>query len=217
MKDSQGLSLIEVLIVLAIVVLFISLGFFAFPKQIKKVRDSQRKEDLEKIRVAFEDYYSDTNCYPPLSVLDNCGGDDLRPYLDKIPCDPVTKQPYKHIGGLKSLDNPNCFFWFKVYTWLENEGDLAIAKLGLDRGGPYAIDGAPVNYGVASPNETVSVVPSSAFVCPTGVIAEPVACSSFPEGACGTLDLGCCPYSGTGYIYLICNYLGYGYCCPAAE
>lgn len=57
--------------------------------------DTRRRSDLDKIKIAFETYYSDKGCYPPASVLTHCGGADLAPYLSSIPCDPNTNTPYK--------------------------------------------------------------------------------------------------------------------------
>ena len=62
--------------------------------QIRKGYDAVRKSDLENIRIALEHYFSDKGCYPPQAIFNVCGGPGLQPYLDAIPCDPETKQPY---------------------------------------------------------------------------------------------------------------------------
>lgn len=78
--------------------------------QILKAKDAQRKADLNLISKALEDYLNDHPCYPEesmfLSILADCGGTSFRPYLSKIPCDPVTKQPYPY-------ERPEC----KLYAF----------------------------------------------------------------------------------------------------
>ena len=63
--------------------------------QIFKGYDTRRKADLAMLKTAFESYYADYDCYPPATILNNCGGADLQPYLSQIPCDPNDKTPYK--------------------------------------------------------------------------------------------------------------------------
>jgi len=99
-KDSysgrKGFTLIEAVSTLAILaIIMIAVLVVLNPqKQIMKAKDSQRKTDVKKISKALEDYLNDHPCYPEVGVFLDCGGDGFRPYLSKIPCDPVTKQPY---------------------------------------------------------------------------------------------------------------------------
>jgi len=194
-----------VLIVIAIILLLIGI-YFSFRGQLNKGRDARRKDDLERIRVAFEDYFNDNGCYPDVSILENCGSDALKPYLDRIPCDSATNQSYKGVAGV-SVEG-TCYIWYKVYTFLENENDFAIARLGLSAG--KTMDGQPVNYGVSSPNVMVGDVPPTSFVCPTTGKPAPRAtgCSNPYDmvGNCGTC--GC--LEGERIIQ---GPKGY-YCCP---
>ncbi|MBD3279271.1 MAG: hypothetical protein GF390_01005, partial [Candidatus Pacebacteria bacterium] len=65
-KDSSqaGLTLIELLVIVTIIAVVLILLVLSIPRQLGRARDSQRKSDLEKIKVAFEDYYNDHHCYP---------------------------------------------------------------------------------------------------------------------------------------------------------
>ena len=204
-KSNNGVSLVEVLIVITIILLLIGI-YFSFRGQLEKGRDAKRKEDLERIRVAFEDYFNDNGCYPDVSVLENCGSDALKPYLNQIPCDLATGQPYKGVAGVNV--EGSCNIWYKVYTFLENENDFAIARLGLSAG--KTIDGQTVNYGVSSPNVTVGDVPLTSFICPTTGEPAPrtVSCPNPYDmdgncGECGCLEEERITQGPGGY-----------YCCP---
>lgn len=189
LTNQRGISLVELIIVMTILLFLIAAGFWAIRSQMAKGNDAKRKDDLERIRVAFEDYYNDHGCYPDVALLRNCGSDSLAPYLDKIPCDPATGEPYLGVAGV--LYQGGCATWYKVYTRLENENDPAIAKLGIAKG--TTINEQEVNYGVASPNVAVGNVPPTTFICSSGEIASSVAndCAN-PENYLGQCGIGAC-------------------------
>jgi len=92
----SGFTLMEMSIVSTLVVilgLVVLVGINPLT-QILKGYDTRRKADLAALKIAFEAYYADHDCYPPSSILNNCGSDDLAPYLNKIPCDPNDNSPY---------------------------------------------------------------------------------------------------------------------------
>ncbi len=153
---NHGLSMTEVLIVVAIIgVLFVALMGMLRGKQIDRARDSQRKDDLQKIKVAFEEYYSDNGCYPPPDILKDCSGTGLRPYLSSIPCDPLN-DPYVYMPYPSTA---NTCKGFRVYTALQWQEDPVISQLnciggcGLpadtasQQGAVY--DASSYNYGVS--------------------------------------------------------------------
>src|SRR3972149_11995402 len=92
-----GFTLIELLIVIAILAILIIISMMSWRLQIEKANDAKKKEGLYRTSQAFEEYFSDNECYPAPDTLQNCGGSELSPYLDKVPCDPVTKLPYLFI------------------------------------------------------------------------------------------------------------------------
>jgi prepilin-type N-terminal cleavage/methylation domain-containing protein len=135
----SGLTMIEILIVVAIIGLLVVLAITQLPKQISKGRDARRKSDLQKIKIAFEDYFSDKECYPPPDILENCGSNDLSPYMASIPCDPQTKTKY-----LYAPEAETCPHYYRVYSNLELDIDPIIKQLGCQTSagcGAYAYFG----------------------------------------------------------------------------
>lgn len=193
----NGFSLIELLVIIAILAIIFILLLLSMGKQVPQSRDAERKADLEKIKVAFEDYYNDEACYPPPDVLQNCEGADFRPYLSSIPCDPMSGDPYIYIP----LQADGCK-GYRVLAGLERDDDPAIAELDCD-GVDGCGYGADYNYGVAAgttvfdpdgeplPSPTpvsspVSPSPSSA-PSPSGIIYV-YACDN--SGVCNQFEVG---------------------------
>ncbi len=96
-KKLGGFTLVEVMIVVSIIVIIALVLLFGINplQQFFRGYDTVRKSDLAKLKNAFENYYNDHECYPDKSILTQCGSAALDPYLDKIPCDPNTKEPYE--------------------------------------------------------------------------------------------------------------------------
>ncbi|MDZ4229071.1 MAG: hypothetical protein U1C50_02345, partial [Patescibacteria group bacterium] len=79
---------------------------------------------------------------------------ELGDYLDKIPCDPVTKRPYCYVTDSASQ---TCFKNFRILTPLKSSDDPAVADLGWEAECadlPNLISG--FNYGVSSKNVAVN-------------------------------------------------------------
>lgn len=213
MKNKQlGFTIIELLITVAVLAVLMTMLLMAFRGQINKAKDMERKADLERLRIAFNDYYNDDQCYPVDTILDNCGGQELVPYLGEIPCDPVYKLPYCYIA-----DGSSCSQSFKLLAPLTNSFDPIIKKLFCDTGiycgyepecdalinPPAGSDYTGFNYGVTSgnvqlanpdatpaPSTTPSPSPSATpggFACSAGNVGGgiPGSCNSYadPEGA----------------------------------
>lgn len=138
-KLQKGLTLTEILIVIAIISFLVILALIAFRNQIFKGNDAKRKGDIHKIQVAVEEYEKDHNCYPLPQLLTCSPGTGLQPYLDKIPCDPTTKASYYY-----DYDVSSCPQWYRLFANLENTSDPdAYGTCGP--GGTY-------NYYASSPN-----------------------------------------------------------------
>lgn len=200
LNTKKGFSLIELVIVMAILAILLIVSMMSWRRQMEKARDAQRKEDLQRISIAFEEWYSDFGCYPPETILNNCGGAELAPYLDKIPCDPVTREPYQYIVD---EDNPACYESYKILAMMANDNDPGIAGLGCNSPIGCGYDGA-YNFGVSSknvavPNPTLPTPSPSASPQPSGGGGSPSPSpSAAPSGdyyACNFAGL--CTYRGT--------------------
>jgi|WetSurSiteA1Bulk_404760.scaffolds.fasta_scaffold03841_5 general secretion pathway protein G len=141
----RGFTLIELLIVIAIIGLLAVLGIWAYKNQLLKARDAQRKSDMKKIQVAVEEYEKDHDCYPSIDMVVCDPGDGLQPYLQKIPCDPLTGESYYY-----EPEGKTCAGWYRLYGLLDYSGDASIIEE-IGPGGAY-------NYYVSSPNAPIIAV-----------------------------------------------------------
>ena len=153
---SQGWTLAELLIAIAIIAILFLFVWLGLRTQIERGYDANRKTDLDQIVKAFEEYYNDHDCFPPEGILDTCEGSGLNPYLSKIPCDPVTKVPYTYVPESDPCDG------HRICASLKDKGDPVIKEIGCD---PEAGCGwgAGINYCVSSGVR----VTAPGFVAPT--------------------------------------------------
>jgi prepilin-type N-terminal cleavage/methylation domain-containing protein len=151
MKNRLGFTLIEVLIVVGILSILSITGFLTLSKQRTKAEDSTMKTDLNRLKTAFEEYYNDNNCYPPAEWFEADSaitGNELSPYLNKIPFNKKTDEPY-----IVEKDTTGCS-WFKIYTTLNNGDDPQAVML---RTFDPELGSTLGNYGVSSSNTRVSI------------------------------------------------------------
>jgi prepilin-type N-terminal cleavage/methylation domain-containing protein len=157
-RKKSGFTLIEILIVVAILSLLTISSIFMLTNNLAKGRDTKRKGDLDRIKIAFEEYYVDNDTYPPEDALSNCGSSDLSPYLQTVPCDPKTKSAYCYV-----YDADNIGQNYRILGSLEYKNDPIISKLNCDDDPDYcghedvcSSYGSNFNYGVASSNIVVN-------------------------------------------------------------
>jgi len=96
----KGFTLIEIMVVIAIIGILSSFLIGAFSGLRQTTRDSQRKTDLRLIQSALEIYRSDTGKYSSSSPINPCGGSwtvSSTVYMQKIPCDPLSAAAYTYI------------------------------------------------------------------------------------------------------------------------
>ena len=104
----KGFTLVELLIVMAIIGVLASLSLFALGGARKQGRDVKRKADLETIRSAVELFRADCNVYPVNSCVNapgsqlvgtaacGCSPANTNVYIQSIPDDPTAGQDYSY-------------------------------------------------------------------------------------------------------------------------
>lgn len=137
--NKRGLTLVELMIVVGIIAFLTLIATIYLRSQSHKGNDARRKADLRRISIAVEEYEKDNNCYP-LSTLMTCNpGNSLDPYLNKIPCDPVSNSSYVY-----EHEDSACPKWYRIYAKLDvtNDPDY-VANIGPN---------SSYSYYYASPN-----------------------------------------------------------------
>lgn len=115
----KGFTLIELMIVVGVIAFLAVLITVYLRTQVFKSYDARKKAEIKRIAVAVEEYEKDNNCYPLSSLLSCNPGDGLKPYLGKIPCDPLTEASYMY-----EHEDSVCPRWYKIYAVLDNETDI---------------------------------------------------------------------------------------------
>jgi prepilin-type N-terminal cleavage/methylation domain-containing protein len=107
-KSYYGFTLVEMLIVIAIITVLAGASLFAMQGSRESARDARRKADLETIRSGLELYRSDCNDYPLAASVVFAGTDDLlgdgtptvclatNVYIDDIPQDSTSGRTYRY-------------------------------------------------------------------------------------------------------------------------
>lgn len=81
-----GFTLVELLVVLAIIGVLLSIATPRYTGSVDKAREAVLRENLSTLREAIDKYYADTGRYPShLAELVE------RRYLRRIPTDPITE------------------------------------------------------------------------------------------------------------------------------
>ena len=121
--NKKGLTLIELLIVIAIIGVLSTVLMVNFIGIRERARDARRKSDLRQIQQAIELYKADAGNYPAQNILDgNCGGALLSPdgntmYMSKVPGDPGSFGCYHYLNPGES-GAP-----YTLWACLENTND----------------------------------------------------------------------------------------------
>ncbi len=93
-KNLRGFTLVELLIVIAIISILISIGLASFRRVQMQSRDRQRQADLSNMAGALEQFYGDNNQYPGALTELITNPSLAQPYLRALPVDPSTNTAY---------------------------------------------------------------------------------------------------------------------------
>ena len=98
MRLSRGFTLLEIIIAISLIAFFITLPILAYSSYLKKTRDVQRKNSINQVQAALEQYRANNGKYPPTDtwkdVLVSQG------YLPSIPKDPMDGQSVTGESGV---------------------------------------------------------------------------------------------------------------------
>lgn len=99
--NKKGFTLIELIVVIAIIGLLSTLAVVALGSARQKARDSKRLSDLKQLQTALELYYTDVNAYPAGNAVTLGTGNAAclngsgfaatgcaTPYMGQVPQDP---------------------------------------------------------------------------------------------------------------------------------
>ncbi len=147
MKNDKGLTLIELLIVMALISILAVALWGNFFTSLTKGRDSRRKQDLDAVSKSMELYYNDSKSYPlPTQIIWGTvfsnPADSSVIYMQKLPTDPT----YPSSNYCYSSNGT----YYKIYANLENKEDPKIIPTVTCAPAP----GVNYNYGISSPNTT---------------------------------------------------------------
>ncbi|MGB4812288.1 MAG: prepilin-type N-terminal cleavage/methylation domain-containing protein [Methylophilaceae bacterium] len=83
----QGFTLVELLVVLAIVALLLTIATPRYFANLERAKESTLHQDLTAMREAIDKYYGDNGRYPEslVQLVE-------RKYINKIPVDPITEK-----------------------------------------------------------------------------------------------------------------------------
>ena len=102
-KRAPGFTLIEVMVVMALIVVLASVGLTLYTNSVVRAKESVLKEDLYRMRDAIDQYYADKGKYP--ATLQDLVSDK---YLRSLPADPFTNSPetWREIPSEPDPNNP---------------------------------------------------------------------------------------------------------------
>lgn len=131
-RKKSGFTLMELLVVVAIIGLISSVAFVSMQRARAEARDTKRLADIDAVHNALELYYNDYGVYPNSSICNNlsavsaCNSNfmpntwiaDLVPkYMKTLPIDPLNR-----------IDNETGNHYFYIYTRWESDLEEASQK-----------------------------------------------------------------------------------------
>jgi general secretion pathway protein G len=123
--QAAGWTLIELLIVMALIVVLSAVALVGYQNSVVRAREATLKDDLYKLRDAIDQYYADKQKWP--ATLQDLVSDG---YLRKVPEDPITQsaETWQVVAPESDPANPTA------------EGGVFDVKSGSDK---LSLDGTP--------------------------------------------------------------------------
>lgn len=121
-KYQKGFTLIEILVVIAIIAVLTGIGLASFQGAQAKARDAKRKGDLKAVATALQALYNDNQKFPNPTGDQNLSSYTplTSNYIKSVPTDPLSGNPVYCINI--STDNQS----YTIYAKLENTNDTSI-------------------------------------------------------------------------------------------
>jgi general secretion pathway protein G len=159
MSMKKGFTLIEIMVVIAILGVLVTMISGSFVASQKKSRDLKRKSDLSQIGKSLEFYFNDAGRYPLSSSGNIVGCESLgvespctwgsewknttsnMTYMAVLPKDPTNSQTYYYSSDATGS-------YYRLYARLENSEDGSTGVYTTICSGAAVV----CNYGIASPN-----------------------------------------------------------------
>lgn len=159
----KGFTLIELILVMTLLSILALVMLSNFNNSLKRGRDSQRKNDLNQLQKALENYYEDHHTYPTFTdifarkLCTNyvCLTSDTV-YMIKTATDPLPSS-FKYVYAPEPTAvpvGPSSYYY--LYTYIENDADQDpnISKTGFTTNVTCNVSGVslPCRYYVSSSN-----------------------------------------------------------------
>ncbi|MBX7231044.1 MAG: type II secretion system major pseudopilin GspG [Bdellovibrionales bacterium] len=130
-RNRRGMTLLEIMIVLAIVASLIGILAGQIRGRMKKAQMNQAKIQIGELSKALDNYYTDCNSYPPesegfqalVSQPTSCTNWGPEPYLKRLPKDP----------------------WGQDFIYKSNGSSFSILSYGADKKEGGAGEGADIS------------------------------------------------------------------------
>ncbi len=141
-QTARGFSLIELMVVVAIIGILTALIIVNIASSRAKARDARRVSDLAQIQLALEQYFSKNNVYPNVGQFQ---GNAQTPsvliptYISKLPTDPDPQKAYIY------APEPNNHYDYIIQATLEKPINEGLGGLQQNGNGNALLNGYQCN------------------------------------------------------------------------